>query len=177
VVRELWTVRDAQGRARDLAPGRVLPDRAIIDAALTLPRTAAQLRALPVFSGRRTSRRLHLWQGAIDRALALPDDELPAVHGPRSDGPPPVRSWHDRDPDAAARITAARAALAELSADRHVPVENLLTPDLVRRLCWSPPDPATPAAVADVLTAGGARPWQVALTTSPLAEALGQTAD
>ena len=177
VVRELWTVRDAQGRARDLAPGRVLPDRAIIDAALTLPRTAAQLRALPVFSGRRTSRRLDLWQDAIDRALALPDNELPAVHGPRSDGPPPVRSWHDRDPDAAARITAARAALAELSTDRHVPVENLLTPDLVRRLCWSPPDPATPAAVADVLTAGGARPWQVALTTGLLAEALGQTAD
>ena len=176
VVRELWTVRDAQGRARDLAPGRVLPDRAIIAAALTLPRTAEDLRALPVFSGRRTSRRLDLWQGAIDRALALPDDQLPTVHGPRSDGPPPVRSWRDRDPDAAARIAAARAGLAGLSADRSVPVENLLAPDLVRRLCWSPPDPVTPATVADALTAGGARPWQVELTTGLLVAALGQSA-
>lgn len=172
VVRELWTVRDAQGRARDLAPGRVLPDRAIIAAALAQPRTTTELRALPVFSGRRTSRRLDLWQGAIDRALALPDDRLPAVHGPRSDGPPPVRNWRDRDPAAAARIAAARAALAELSADRSVPVENLLPPDLVRRLCWSPPEPATPVAVAAALTAGGARPWQVELTTGLLSEAL-----
>ncbi|MDR3069022.1 MAG: HRDC domain-containing protein, partial [Cellulomonas sp.] len=131
VVRELWTVRDAQGRTRDLAPGRVLPDRAIIAAAVALPRTTTELRALPVFSGRRTSRRLDLWQGAIDRALALPDDQLPSVHGPRSDGPPPVRNWRDRDPDAAARIVTARAVLAELSADRSVPVENLLAPDLV----------------------------------------------
>ncbi len=176
VVRELWTVRDGQGRSRDLAPGRVLPDRAIIAAALSLPRTTAELRALPVFSGRRTSRRLDLWQGAIDRALALPDDQLPAVHGPRSDGPPPVRSWRDRDPDAAARVVAARAALAELSTDRSVPVENLLAPDLVRRLCWSPPDVLTPAAVADALTAGGARPWQVALSADLLTEALGTAA-
>lgn len=172
VVRELWTVRDAQGQSRDIAPGRVLPDRAIIAAAQALPRSTAELRTLPVFSGRRTSRRVGLWQAAIDRALALPVDQLPPVHGPKSDAPPPVRGWRDRDPAAAARITAARSALAALSTAHQVPVENILAPDLVRRLCWSPPTLATPAAVAEALAAGGARPWQIALTTDLLAAAL-----
>ncbi|MCL2849184.1 MAG: HRDC domain-containing protein [Micrococcales bacterium] len=174
VVRELWTVRDAQGQARDLAPGRVLPDRAIIAAALALPRTVDELRTLPVFSGRRTSRRAELWQVAVDRALGLRDDELPPVHGPKSDGPPPVRGWRDRDPDAAARITAARAGVAALATMHNVPAENVVAPDLIRRLCWSPPSPATPDAVAEALAAGGARPWQVELTTPVLADALGR---
>ncbi|MCL2455144.1 MAG: HRDC domain-containing protein [Micrococcales bacterium] len=172
VVRELWDVRDAQGRERDIAPGRVLPDRAIVAAASALPRSQAELRGLPVFSGRRTSRRLDLWQAAIDRALALPADRLPSVHGPRSDGPPPVRSWRDREPRAAARLAAARAGLLELSTACSVPVENLLSPDLVRRLCWSPPRSVTSVSVAETLEAGGARPWQVGLTTDLLAKAL-----
>ncbi|MCL2422326.1 MAG: ribonuclease D [Micrococcales bacterium] len=172
VVRELWKTRDAQGRKRDIAPGRILPDRAIIAAAQAMPRTTDELRTLPVFSGRRTSRRLDVWQTAINRALNLPPDQLPPTQGPKSEGPPPVRSWRDRDPAADARITAARAALAALATERCVPVENIVTPELVRRLCWSPPNPATPTAVADALAAGGARPWQIALTTDLLTAAL-----
>jgi ribonuclease D len=51
-------------------------------------------------------------------------------------------------------------------------VENLLQPDLLRRLCWAPPMPADLAAVEAFLVAGGARPWQVELTAAPLAEVL-----
>jgi ribonuclease D len=51
-------------------------------------------------------------------------------------------------------------------------VENLLTPDLVRRVTWSPPEPLSEEAVGDALRAGGARPWQVALTAPALAAAL-----
>jgi ribonuclease D len=42
-----------------------------------------------------------------------------------------------------------------------MPVENLLTPETVRRLCWSPPDPADEATVAAILVSQGARSWQV----------------
>jgi len=53
-----------------------------------------------------------------------------------------------------------------------VPVENLLQPDLLRRLCWTPPTPVTAATVAEFLAAGGARAWQIDLTAEPLAAAL-----
>jgi ribonuclease D len=75
---------------------------------------------------------------------------------------------------AAARLTAARAGVGAIATRLGLPVENLLTPDLVRRLAWTPPA-AEPQAVADALRAGGAREWQIALTAETLAEALTAT--
>jgi len=171
VVRELWQTRDTNARQRDISPGRVLPDAAIVAAAQALPRSVPQLTALPAFSGKGTRRRAVLWQQAIDRALALPDGELPSVRGPKSDAPPPPRAWADKDPAAAARLTAARAAVTTIAAERDVPVENLLQPDLLRRLCWAPPASLDDDAVAAFLATGGARPWQVALVTPDLVRA------
>ncbi|NYI60485.1 HRDC domain-containing protein [Cellulomonas soli] len=171
VVRELWETRDTNARQRDISPGRVLPDHAIVAAAQALPRSVPQLTALPAFAGKGTRRRATLWQSAIDRGLALPDSELPSVRGPKSDAPPPPRAWADRDPAAAARLAAAREAVAALSEEHEVPVENLLQPDLLRRLCWSPPSSLDEEHVAATLQAGGARPWQVGLTAPRLAAA------
>ena len=53
-----------------------------------------------------------------------------------------------------------------------MPVENVLSPDLVRRIMWSPPEPRDDAAVGDALRAGGAREWQIELTVAVLTEAL-----
>ena len=175
VVRGLWEARDALARQRDIAPGRVLPDSAIVAAATANPATAEELAALPVFSGRQQLRQLRRWFGAVAAARALPDDALPLSAVP-SDGPPPPNRWADRDPDAAARLVAARAALADLSARLSIPVENLLTPDLVRRLAWSPPDDSSPAGIGAVLAAGGARHWQVELAAPALADAVKATA-
>lgn len=171
VVRSLWETRDADARTRDISPGRVLPDAALVAAGLAIPRSAEALVELKPFSGRATKRRAAFWFEAVQRALDLPESELPSARGPRGDGPPPPRSWADRDPAAAARLTAARTLLRETSTRLHVPVENLLQPDLVRRLCWSPPDPATADAIGATLRAGGARPWQVDLLAAPLAAA------
>jgi ribonuclease D len=171
VVRSLWETRDENARQRDISPGRVLPDAAIVAAAQALPRSVPQLVALPQFSGKGTRRRAALWQRAVDTGLALADDQLPNPRGPRSDAPPPPRAWPDRDPAAAARLTAARAVITELSQTHTVPVENLLQPDLLRRVCWSPPRPADAEHIAERLTAGGARPWQVGLLAGRLAEA------
>jgi len=59
-----------------------------------------------------------------------------------------------------------------LSQTHNIPVENLLLPDLVRRLCWEPPAQISAASVADRLVLGQARPWQVDLAAAPLAVAL-----
>ena len=170
-VRELWLARDELARRRDVAPGRVLPDAAIIDASVADPSTVAELTRLPVFRGRAQRRLAEAWSDALARARAMPRAELPEVN-PATDGPPPPSRWADKDPAAAARLAAARAALNALAEQHHLPVENLLQPELVRRLCWQPPDGAAPPAVAEALRAGGAREWQRELTTDALSAAL-----
>jgi ribonuclease D len=166
VVRALWEARDGLAQQRDLAPGRVLPDAAIIDAAVVGPETVEDLTGLSVFRGRAQRRLASYWWSAIERARHAADGQLPSSSAP-VDGPPPVGRWADRDPDAAARLAAARAVIATISEETGVPVENLLQPDLLRRLCWRPPEVPLPEA----LRAGGARPWQVELVAPRLAEA------
>jgi ribonuclease D len=170
-VRALWESRDALARDRDLAPGRLLPDAAIVQAALADPASPAALLAVPVFGGRQQRRLLSRWYAAIAAARALPDPELPSLAVP-SDAPPPVNRWADRDPEAAARLAAARAVMTALGKRHAVPVENLLAPDLLRRLAWEPPAERSAHRLAAILTAAGARPWQVELAAQPLAEAL-----
>jgi ribonuclease D len=170
-VRELWRARDQLARHRDIAPGRVLPDAAIIDAALTDPADEAALLSLPVFSGRSQRRHARTWLAALETARTLPASELPPLRT-QGGSPPPVNRWSDRDPAAAVRLSAARATLAEIAEQHRLPVHNLLAPDLVRRLCWEPPDLLDAAAIERQLLASGARQWQCNLTAHPLATAL-----
>jgi ribonuclease D len=170
-VRELWTERDLIAQERDLSPGRVLPDAAIVEAAQSDPKDLEGLLALPGFKGRGARRYDTRWWRAIERARALPSDELPTAAA-AVEGPPPPRTWPDRDPAAAARLSAARAALSALSEAQAVPVENLLSPDLVRRLCWEPPETIDASGVRARLEAGRARQWQIALTLPLLVDAL-----
>ncbi|WP_233517835.1 HRDC domain-containing protein [Geodermatophilus marinus] len=171
MLRALWQARDELARRRDVAPGRVLPDAAMVSAVQADPRDEAALLELPVFRGRANRRLVGTWFGALARGRALPEAELPP-HSRPGDGPPPVNRWADRDPAAATRLQKARAALAALSEQHAVPVENILSPDLVRRLMWAPPEVRDPDAVAAVLRAGGAREWQVALTLDALSDAV-----
>ncbi|MGK5112618.1 MULTISPECIES: HRDC domain-containing protein [unclassified Geodermatophilus] len=171
MLRSLWQARDDLARRRDVAPGRVLPDAAMVSAVQADPRTEAALLDLPVFRGRANRKLVGTWFGALTRGRELPESELP-LHSKPGDGPPPVSRWADRDPAAATRLQVARAGLAELSAKHSVPVENLLSPDLVRRLTWAPPESRDSASVAAALRAGGAREWQVELTRDLLTDAV-----
>jgi ribonuclease D len=170
-VRELWLMRDSIAQQRDISPGRVLPDSAIVEAGLAMPLSVTALMQLPGFSGRGAGRHARAWQQAIQIARGIPDAELPPQHLP-SEGPPPPRVWAEREPAAAARLTTARNALVSLAAQHTLPVENLLAPDLVRRMAWSPPQPHDPAAVAEALRSAGAREWQIRLTATLLSQAL-----
>ncbi len=176
-VRALWQARDAIAADRDVTPGRVIPDSAIIEAATALPRDRRALQAVRGFRGRGADRYAATWVTALREALELPEADLPQLTA-RYDGPPPPRAWADKDPVAAARLSRARAELARIAADLSVPVENLLSPDATRRLVWDPPAASGDrlvVAVADRLRELGARPWQVGLTAEALADALGET--
>ncbi len=172
VVRALWTARDELAAQRDVAPGRVLPDSAIIDAARTMPRRAADLATLAVFGGPRQKRRLGRWFGAVEAALALPDAQLPPVTARGGDGIPPTSRWRDRDPVAAGRLTRCRDVIARLAEEHTVLAQNLLASDIVRRLAWQPPEPGDETSVRERLAAAGARAWQIELTAAPLSAAL-----
>lgn len=170
-VRALWEAREAVAAERDIAPSRVLTDRAIVEAAAALPADVTELMKLPLFAGRGQRRMASDWIQALRSARELPASELPESSPPH-EGPPPPNRWPDRDPDAAARLSAARVALTKIAEANHLPVENLLLPDLVRRICWEPPEDTSPAGVVERLRTGGARTWQIELTGTELAAAL-----
>ncbi|MCT7659567.1 ribonuclease D [Mycobacterium deserti] len=172
-VRELWTTRDHIARRRDIAPGRILPDAAIINAATANPDTVEKLTALPVFGGNRQRRSAHVWLDALARARSTED---PPSSSEPSNGPPPASRWPRRKPEAAARLEAARAGLADLSKRVTVPAENLISPEVVRRLCWDWQSPAAPeetsTVIEEFLREAKVRPWQRDLTVPVLTEAL-----
>jgi ribonuclease D len=172
-VRALWEARDELARRRDLAPGRVLPDSAIVAASQADPADERALLSLPVFSGRATRRLAGTWLAALRQARSLADGELPATSS-GGDGPPPAHRWADRDPVAAARLARARQVVLTIAADHTLPAENLLAPDSVRRLAWSPPEPIDVESLTATLRAYGARQWQIDLTAAALAEALSE---
>ncbi len=173
-VRELWTTRDEIAQQRDTTPGRLVPDSAMIIAANTMPTTAAALLDTQGFHGRGARRYADRWLAALDRARIMPDSDLPPLTV-RSDGPPAVRVWAERDEVAAARLVRARELVTGFSEEHSVPVENLLTPDFMRRVLWKPPaadsaemESAVGADLADL----GARRWQVEIMAPLLARAI-----
>jgi len=172
VVRELWLERDKIARRRDLSPGRVLPDAAIVEAARVLPGTQRDLTDIPGFRGRGARRHAVEWRRAVDRAQAQAEPNLPGTATPLPEGPPPAHRWAERDPVAAGRLAVVRTAVAALADEHSLPAENLLPPDVVRRLAWKPPEPLSPEAVGAELVQHGARPWQAELTAKPISKAL-----
>ncbi|GAA4715414.1 ribonuclease D [Pedococcus ginsenosidimutans] len=166
VVRELWEARDAIAQDRDVSPGRVLPDAVLVEIAMASP---TSVDTLP--SGHRSVRRYQRqWLEAVNRANAIPEADLPPMTL-RSDGPPPQRSWPERDPVAAARLADTREALTAFAAERAIPVENVLSPEPLRRVIWSPPEDLSAAGFAAALQALGARRWQTDIVAPMVAAA------
>ncbi|WP_218115022.1 HRDC domain-containing protein [Leucobacter soli] len=168
IARELWLARDELAREKDVAPGRLLPDSSIVVAAQAQPRSAGQLAANKDFTGRASRSELDRWWRASLRGKTT--DDPPGPRPRDRDAMPHHRGWAQRHPDAAARLAAAREAVAAEAERQHMPVENLLTPDTLRRVAWDPPRPATAEAVSERLAALGARPWQIVIT-APLISA------
>lgn len=165
-VKALWETRDDIAERRDVTPGRIIPDSAIVIAAQTMPADREALLSTKGFHGRGAERYAARWVAALRSVADLDENDLP-TRAPRTDGPPLPRAWADRDPVAARRLAIAREALSALAEEQGLPVENVLTPDFLRRVLWTPPGTRDPdslaAAVAVALADLGARAWQVEL--------------
>nr|WP_211161084.1 HRDC domain-containing protein [Microcella alkalica] len=166
VARELWLARDAYAREVDSAPGRLLPDSSIVVAARAMPASKRELAGLQGFHGRASRSQIDRWWAAIEAGRTT--EELPVLRSSEESIPPP-RSWGDRNPEADRRLRAAKPAVQSVADELGIPLENVLTPDHLRRLAWHPPAESTPEAIADALRALGARPWQIDATAQTIA--------
>ena len=133
-----------------------------------MPTTVPQLLGTKGFHGRAAQREAPRWLRCISTARSL--EELPPLHLP-TNAPPPPRVWADRDPEAAARLATARPKLQARAEELNLPVENLLTPDYLRRVAWRPPAEISEEGIAEELQNLGARQWQIQLTAPLIAEA------
>lgn len=176
VVKSLWEARDDLAAHLDISPGRILSDAAISTIALAAgvtPLTSKRelekvLR--PIGLRARWFENTPRWLKAIDAALMLSEDEMPPLKS-KSDSLPPIKVWRERFPEKFIPLSHARFNFTLKAEELELPVENLLTPELLRQICWRLPDPDE---VEPLLLSMGARPWQVEIATPILVAALGE---
>jgi ribonuclease D len=174
MVRSLWQARDRLAAERDVAPGRTLPDAAILAAVKASPKTVADLGNVTIFNGPRQRRLANYWFSALAEGRDTPEDQLPPLAQAATDPdaiPPPAR-WREKDPAAARRLAACKQVVTELAAEHQLLGQNLLAGDVTRRLAWRSVTPLTEEAVRARLAELGARPWQVDLLAGRLTTAL-----
>ena len=169
IARQIWTARETLAKKMDVAPGRLIPDSSILVAATEKPRSRPELAAMKSFSGRASRSYLDLWWDAVQTANKA--TELPALRPERTDAIPNHRNWITKFPEADRRLKFAKAALIEISEKNLVPLENLLTPEILRQVSFSPPEPLSQELLASKLAELGARNWQVEQTSKAIEQA------
>ena len=169
IARQLWHAREALAQKMDVAPGRLIPDSSILVAATEKPKTRPELAAMKSFSGRASRSYLDTWWDAINSANKATD--LPALKPEKSDALPNHRNWINKFPEADRRLKHAKASLIELSQQKLIPLENLLTPELLRQVSFAPPQQLSSITLSEKLGQLGARPWQIELTAELIVDA------
>ena len=178
VMRELWIARDTLAIELDVSPGRLLTDLAISTLAIaseTLPLTnKKQLEKVlrPIGMRNKWFENSALWISVIEEALSLSEDQWPLMRT-KSDALPPIKLWRDRFPEKFIPLSHARHLLSVAADENQMPIENLLTPELMRRICWNyGGEVAELPEISSQLAQMGARPWQIEVTAPLLAQAL-----
>jgi ribonuclease D len=177
VIKSLWIARDEVASKSDIAAGKLLNDSAIVELAIAVPTTKKEFEKClrPLGLRARWMENLQLWLDSIAAAVALPEDQWPTMRT-NADTLPPIKLWRDKFPEKFAPLSHARAAIELIAQVNQIPVENLMTPEHVRRVCWKPPIGATTtlsvSEVEKALTELGARQWQIDLVAPALAAAL-----
>jgi ribonuclease D len=164
IAASLHATRDAIAIEKDIAPGRLIPDRSIMAAVNQAPKSRSDLANNKEFQGRASRTLLSTWWEAIAKAQEL---EISLEPSEKGNGIPNHKSWERRFPDAHHRLEVVRPLVLAMAAELKIPVENLLTPDYLRRVCFEPQQD-----VAKQLSEYGARKWQIDLVTEVIQKGL-----
>lgn len=177
IIRSLWIARNEFAKEIDLAPGRVFNDETLLLIATKPPKGFGDFKKALLRRTRLTDMPFEDWFKLFEEAQILQGEDLPKLRTP-SEGLPPPKLWQSRNPLGYARLTHARAAILELALANAMPPENLISPEAVRRVCWTDPPENLDDLIKFVesqLSEFGARPWQIALVLGPISAILGVT--
>lgn len=157
IIRELWNARNEIAANEDISPGKLLNDGAIVELAMNPPTNKREFDKVlrPIGLRPRWKENLETWLAAVATAVALPESEYPEMRA-AGDSMPPTKIWKERFPDKYAPFTHARAAVEMRATELNIPVENLISPDVIRKLVWR----GSTDVAKDALELG-ARPWQI----------------
>jgi ribonuclease D len=170
IIRALWHARDDFAREIDIAPGRIFNDEVLVEIATKRPSKVDEFAKIIKRRSRVTNAPTTEWFDLLQRTQQLPESELPLLRIP-SVGLPPVKLWKDRNPLGHARLSHARAAVIALASELEIPVENLISPEVIRQLVWkNPPESDLENYIKELLLVHGARNWQVDQITPVLIE-------
>lgn len=184
IIRELWLERDRVAREIDLAPGRLFSDTIIVETATVKPETFAAFKLLPTMKFRiKTSQQREFLPSAfaaLTRAQEMLESDHPEVRTPiDASSMPQLKIWRERFPLAFARLSHARFRVGEAAQVLAMPTENLISPELIRKICWLSQSDASlidnPIRVDEQLTELGARQWQRSQVAAIIASALTET--
>lgn len=169
IARELWTARESLAEKLDVSPGRLIPDSSIVGIAANPPKTKPELASSKIFSGRASRSYLDTWWAALHEGINtrdLPPAKLPHV------GIPNHRTWSNRFPDADRRLKMVRTALSSLSEILQIPIENLISPETVRQVCFEQLEPLTLEGIQQKLAEFEPRQWQIEIVCPAILKGL-----
>ena len=181
IIRELWGARDELASEIDLAPGRLLSDAVLIDLARHKPESYEDFLALPIMKEkiRNETQRSHLprWWKVLKGAYEMDQSHWPDMRA-RGEAIPPPRVWREKFPIAHAQLQHARLLLIGLSTELKIPLENLISPEIVRKVIFNEGrekvlhySKDSVQSVSDAFRSLGARPWQIELASDSIAKA------
>ncbi|MGA0442953.1 MAG: HRDC domain-containing protein [Candidatus Nanopelagicaceae bacterium] len=182
IVRELWNARDEIARDLDIAPGRLLSDILIIELAQKKPDSFESLLELSIVRERirHEHQKAHLttWWKVLSGVYEMDQSHWPEMRA-RGEGLPPPKVWREKYPIAYIHYQHARIHLTEIASGLKLPLENLLAPDLVKRVIFDEGSERTyidgeecRGRVSEALDQGKARQWQKDLAIDALVQAL-----
>lgn len=177
VIKNLWHARDEIARANDVSSGKLLNDAAIIEFAIHKPLTKkdAEKALRPIGMRARWLENMPTWLSATEDALNTPEDQWPPMKS-GADTLPPLKLWRERFADKYAPLTHARFAVETIAQELSIPAENLISPEIIRRICWAPPADSLQNINVDAVSTAmlnlGARQWQVDVVAPLVATAL-----
>lgn len=185
IIRQLWQVRDEIASSIDLAPGRLLSDTVIIALAKSNVKSRDEFMKLGEAKQRIRNEiqksYIDTWLETFLAAQSLEQERWPELRS-KSDSLPPVKIWKVKFPIAYAHLSHAKAKLNEIAVELNIPLENLIGPELVRKICFDQANeqlhkmsPALLPRVETQLRLNGAREWQIEKCANAIAESLSES--
>jgi ribonuclease D len=162
-IKNLWYLRDAYAAKLDIAPGRIFNDETMMELISKRPGSVPEFAQILMKRTKYQDLPAAQWFKVFSDSLLADESELPPMRGSGT-GLPAIKIWESKNPPAYARATHIRAKISELAREYALPPENLLSPESVKRLCWSePPMGELGEYIRNTLSSSGAREWQIEL--------------